>query len=600
MTDPSRNESRRLGDLIFKHLLRGKKTHAWPVSGIPYPIARLCDSTLLHGRGDEDLSVDLITPFHEGYDRLTDQRLSMESAEKPGRVLFRLPASPSAAEIGLRLAAQATGANATGKRDRASDTVDPGLLAMVGDMFHRSVCWGLGRTLDLSGDDPEERLGQALNTILPEVFTRFDRIGRRHPSPRKEIKSRLTSLHRERDQLTLDLDPAEGEDLKTVRAFLNRQFANQGAITLSALIDHFFHKPYGWPDWETVSRAASLYSEGMCSFVMDDRRLNSDESLEALRRVRSWPAVVLIPKAAAIGSDLDLARSLGQALFPDPPPETLGRMAAFFRARLIEWQKQIKGLREKTSSAGLPGKKVLFDGQNLLSRLVAIAEPAEFIKTFSKLKPELETLSATLGTLNHFFDNQYQQWMALNQTARRIAPNRPFLEDVPEARPILADMDRVLSSPEPQTQMNAAPDLIESLNRLHDSLIEAHRRKALAAVSRIGAQARDLLDETRAPGDIRNKILYPLNQIQGRVEQETDIAGLKELEKQAHEVLDTAATLMRPSDPAQPPVEIVDISPAAHTPKALMGTPEEVDRFLAELGRVLHEAVGKGQCIRII
>ena len=86
-------ETKLLGDILFEDILKGKTKHKYSDFRRDYPLNRICDEHFFSGSGNEDLSIEFVTPFHDQYQMFGEPKCILHSSKEEGRLLIKLPDS---------------------------------------------------------------------------------------------------------------------------------------------------------------------------------------------------------------------------------------------------------------------------------------------------------------------------------------------------------------------------------------------------------------------------------------------------------------------------------------------------------------------------
>ena len=158
-----------------------------------------------------------------------------------------------------------------------------------------------------------------------------------------------------------------------------------------------------------------------------------------------------------------------------------------------------------------------------------------------------------------------------------------------------------------------AAGLIQQIEQVNDALLAEHRARVLPEVEKQLAKVQVELDDAKADGDLRNRCLYPLQQLKSQVETQTSIAHIGQAATTAVDLADAAfaeiEAALKPK--SRPPGAVKEklpmsyvkprrvIKAAALTPKPYLETQDDIDAYLNKLRDALEQIIAAGDRIEI-
>lgn len=164
--------------------------------------------------------------------------------------------------------------------------------------------------------------------------------------------------------------------LKEMRDYLQLA-ASQTRVLLSDVVDRFAGIPWGWkPESETVLLIARLFMAGEINLMLEGSDLDPAAAADPLTKSARFKQVSILKRKTADASSLKRARELYKDLFSKLGREEEDSLVADFRARLTEWQADLKSYALTVATPHHPGKADIDAALNGIAQQLAI--PRQF------------------------------------------------------------------------------------------------------------------------------------------------------------------------------------------------------------------------------
>ena len=163
---------------------------------------RICDGHLVGNRTEGALVVSTITPLADEYDVYGDSRCVLESSQDEGQVLIRLREEESLGrELRMHLRTEKyyrTRNHSTLPATTERILRDLGdenrirrvrLTDLLGDMLTSAKYYVAGQRLELADSSPQAGLGDAMEYLIQNTFTKMRYLKTLRDEPRKEIEA---------------------------------------------------------------------------------------------------------------------------------------------------------------------------------------------------------------------------------------------------------------------------------------------------------------------------------------------------------------------------------------------------------------------------
>ncbi|HLA26493.1 MAG TPA: BREX system P-loop protein BrxC [Syntrophales bacterium] len=604
-----------LSEFIFQDVFKDDNKCRYHVNKKDYGYNRLCDGQP-HGRVDQELGVEVITPIHDEFTYFVPQKCIMHSTTDGGRVLIRLPDQP---EFGrelqtyvqtakyIRLKNDAAAPESLKKilSDRAYENRErkTRLTTMLEKMVVEGDYYACGQTLKQKSTTPKIALYDSVSYMIANIYTKLGYLNALQEEPQKEIRAVL--LANDIGQYTLQLDGAEGnaQALKEMKQFIDLSMAKNHSILLSDLVDRFSGRPYGWPEFEIVLLMAKLFVAGEIKVMVEGEAVLPKDAIEPLTKSVRWKQVKILKRKAVGAEELAVSCKLGQELFGKIGPDSEDGLNAFLRGHLMEWEQALNGYKPLADMDNYPGKKEIDAGSLQIDKIIAIADSYEFFQAFNGKREDLIALSEDVHELKDFYTNQRTTWEKLQKAVESYKPNRQELEKDTAAAQALARMDEILSAKRPYGMIKEVDGLLERVKKVNDRILEKRKESSIQTIDDKIGKVMEALDQYKADSDLRNKSLKPLQDIKKHVQQEHSIPGIFYQANMAEEALEKAlehvesAKVKEGDKTSAKPVKY--IQPSKVTVKNYLETAADIEEFLEALKKELETALREHARIRI-
>jgi hypothetical protein len=628
-------KARQLAELVFDEILGGQTKVRHRDTKADYEFNRLLDGTPWR-HVNQTLSFEVLTPLGDDYEKLQSDKCIMRSSEGNGRAIVRL-AEGERLDIELALYLQIEKYIISPKADQATpslkrilaDRKDENrerrqrLVYQLSSLMTQGDFYALGQLVQVKAATPDKVLDELLNYLVTNTYSKLPYIKVRQADPLAEIKAVLTA-----DSVAgggLGLDGEEGNALATkeMRDYLHLT-ASQTRVLLSDVVDRFSGIPWGWkPEWETVLLVARLFMAGEIKLLLEGSDLDSSAAVDVLTKAARFKQVSILKRKVADASSLKCARELYKDLFQLLGREEEDALVADYRARLTEWQTDLKGVILTAGTAHHPGKADIEAALTRIAQQLAVRDSFAFIQALLGAKDEWRDAAEDINDLINFYKTQITVWRKLLDGLRAFTDNREALDKVPQAATALAELTKIRDNAKPYGMVNRIEPLLATVTTVNEQLAQEKRDRALLSIDEKIAEVQAKLLAVGASPDVSNKALRLLQDLKARIASQTSIAQILYLQGQGGDAMDEAITLIeatiavkpphvtgpgsttKPTQTGSPnvsptPVKTTKVIRAAElSSKTYLETEADVDAYISKLKDELMAAVRSGQIARI-
>ena len=587
----SANEKwRLLSELLYDDILGGQTKVRHKDTKADYEFNRLLDGAPWKN-ASHPLSLEIVTPLGDDYEALTEAKCILRSSESGGRALIRT-AEGDRLDIELTLYLQiekfidspkASAAAASLKRilsDRKDENRERRnrIVAQLGDLMLAGDCYALGQKPQIKASNPGTLLEELVNYLISNTYTKLPYLKVRQNDPIAEIKAVLAAD--DIGQQGLKLNGEEGNPLaiKELREYLHLK-ASVERVLLSDVVDRFTGIPWGWkPEWEVVLLVTRLYMAGEIKLMCEGDDLDPKNAADPLTKSVRFKQISILKKKVPDAASIKRARDLYKDIFSKIAREDADGLVADYRSALGDWQNDLKSYVQTASIKHHPGKDVISAAITRIGKQLAIRDAFEFIETMLAAKSDWLETSEDIHDVVSFYKTQLPTWSKLLEALAGFVDNREVLQKDPLSATALADLESIRDNPVPYGQIPRIDALIKTVEGINESAAQVKRERALNSIDVKIAEVVKSLDQVQAPSDLRNKTLYPLQELKTKVAGLSSIPKIMYLQEQAGTLLDDAMDVIeKASQQATPKAPtVVKDSGATTTSTVLTTAPKSV------------------------
>jgi hypothetical protein len=342
--DPS-EITKLLEEVIFDEILRSRKLRH-QTTGNEYSFSRKLDDSLL-GR-EYELAINVITPLTadtNGADAVRLQGLARDELSvwlAPDVRLLRDVQLHKQTEKFIRQsrsAQQASRERIIAIKGEQNSNRKKDIAVRLRRLLVEAKLFVRGEELEIRGEDPQERIVKAFQTLVDKVYTNLPMLRGASFS-----EADLTKAATPGSGL---FGPAAGGLTEAEQEVLNHVQAQQRIgvrVSAKALVERFTAKPYGWPTAAVLCAVASVAAQGKVEARADGRLLEGVVLGRELQNSHTLPNVIFSPQVEYTAAQIRKAKEIFKVLF-DTPLE-----GADARPLVEEWNRRLSALSNELAA----------------------------------------------------------------------------------------------------------------------------------------------------------------------------------------------------------------------------------------------------------
>ena len=498
-----------LEEVIFDEILRSRKLCHQSTNN-EYPFSRKLDDTLL-GR-EYELAINVITPLTadtNGADAVRLQGLARDELSvwlSPDVRLLRDAQLFKQTEKFIRQsrsAQQASRERIIGTKGEQNSNRKKDITVRLRRLLVEAKLFVRGEELEIRGEDPQERIVKAFQTLVDKVYTNLPMLRGASFSEADLTKAATPSSGL--------FGPAGGGLTEVEQEVLNHVQAQQRIgvrVSAKALVERFTAKPYGWPPAAVLCAVASVAAQGKVEARADGRLLEGGGLGKELQNSHALPNVIFSPQVEYTAAQIRKAKEIFKELFDTPLEGTDARSLA------EEWSRRLAALCDEL--AGLLAQRAQYP---FLAALNALAEQVDGAKGkpvewfFTELPKQEDTLlngkEQVLDPIRRFLSGEQKAiYDEARDTLATQAANFAYAGEVHAE-----EIKRLLAAPD-CFKGNAIQNLRGTLAALKTALetrLIDERQAVRAAVDEVAAKLSQVQDFTQLPPGDQAAVLSRLD-----------------------------------------------------------------------------------------
>jgi hypothetical protein len=630
----SAERTRLLSELIFEDILRSQNKVRHRDTKGDYEFNRQLDGapwkTASHA-----LTLEVLSPLGDDYERLQEAACILRSTEGTGRAIIRMAEGQRLyEELTLYLqiekyiispkADQATPSLKRILADRKEENRERRLrlVEQLGNLMAIGDFYVLGQKPSIkAGLHPTSLLDELVNYLVSNTYIKLPYLKYRCADPIAEIKAVLTA-----DDVTqLSLDTGN-EELNPLALHEVRQYlilaASENRVLLSDVIDRFTGFQWGWkPEWEIVLLIARLFMAGEIKLMLEGADLDPRLAIDPLTKSVRFRQVSILKRKSADSVTIKRARDLHRELFAKLPREDEDGLVADTRESFKTWQEELKSYGPIAAGKFYPGKNVIDQATAHIGKQLAIRDSYEFIETLLKAKDDWLNLSEDIHDVTSFYKTQVTTWRKMLDALGEFADNQEALQQDLAATNALKELEAIRDNPAPYAQINRIEPLLSTVAVANDRIAGSEREAALLSIQEKLGEIEAALNQVQAEADLRNRALFPLQQLKTNIAALNSIPRIRYLKEQAGSRLDEAMDLIAStqktagikepggtgtpvtgagSQPIAPAIKAVAVIRASECSlKTYLENESDIEAYLAKLRDTLSAPIQAGKKVRI-
>lgn len=462
----------KLGDEIFGGIYPDRK---YKYTRYDFGFNQIIDDRP-RGTQKEELTLRIITPYYSAdtsdtglkllsYQgnaiviKLPDDTSFIEEMEKAMKIdLFLRRKSGILATEEVELIKASKTAEIRARKERSREQLIEALK--------KAEIFAMGNRLDVREKSVQERISDSFKMLIEGIYTKLDYI-KKFTDTTAELAGHLVNDNR---QMKFDNIQDDGNTnklaIEELSTFLTRNSERNIPTTVKTILDLYSKAPYGYRELDIQSLIALLLREQEIRLIFGSEyiEVSHPQVINYLTKRDYLERVLVKIRAKTPSHLLNNVKTLAKELFNRTalPNDEDGLMISF-RELCQGEHDTIVDLLGEYKLAFYPGKQVLEEGKKIFYEIIKIKDSAEFFGRLNELSNDLLDYEETSADIKKFFaGNQREMFDKGLKMLSLFESNRTYFTDSMVAVGIIKQIESIVKSASPYSQIIKLPDLIEN------------------------------------------------------------------------------------------------------------------------------------------
>lgn len=492
-----------------------------------YPFTRKLDDVIVKGTKEEDLSIDIITPYNSmEYD---DKKLFHKSMAERGLFI----SLPNSYELMQDLETYVKTKKYIPQKQSGSLSNNEKILLMnkadnnntrreklqndIKEYLENAPIYLNGKTLEIASKDIKTRLESAFETLIQSVYPSISLLTKVYEE--QDIKTILEQS----DDLLTGSDDALTQAESEIYGYIKREKNSHKTTTISTILEHFKTRPYGWYQNAILSLLASMYMKQKIDLKQNSTPLNKDEVLQALLNNRQFHTIITVREEIA-PQKIQQVKSILTQLYPEvnfqiSTPRDIYQLCKTQTSKLTE---KIKNYKNLNYPFGNSFDEIL----EVLTPLSRLKEDELFDKLTSLEDDLLDCKEDLIEPLMEFMNGEQRKiYDEIREFLKTNKDNLRYINDSSKvALEELLKNDKAFLG----QHIQRAKKVLDSLKDRLTPLIESNRQEAIEKIDNLIQKIQSNKNFQKVPVDERHKIIKPLLHIKDEINDTINIDTIKQ------------------------------------------------------------------------
>ena len=485
------------------------------------------DDVIVKGTKEEDLSIDIITPYNSmEYD---DKKLFHKSMAERGLFI----SLPNSYELMQDLETYVKTKKYIPQKQSGSLSNNEKILLMnkadnnntrreklqndIKEYLENAPIYLNGKTLEIASKDIKTRLESAFETLIQSVYPSISLLTKVYEE--QDIKTILEQS----DDLLTGSDDALTQAESEIYGYIKREKNSHKTTTISTILEHFKTRPYGWYQNAILSLLASMYMKQKIDLKQNSTPLNKDEVLQALLNNRQFHTIITVREEIA-PQKIQQVKSILTQLYPEvnfqiSTPRDIYQLCKTQTSKLTE---KIKNYKNLNYPFGNSFDEIL----EVLTPLSRLKEDELFDKLTSLEDDLLDCKEDLIEPLMEFMNGEQRKiYDEIREFLKTNKDNLRYINDSSKvALEELLKNDKAFLG----QHIQRAKKVLDSLKDRLTPLIESNRQEAIEKIDNLIQKIQSNKNFQKVPVDERHKIIKPLLHIKDEINDTINIDTIKQ------------------------------------------------------------------------
>lgn len=525
----------KIGEEIFEGIYNEKKYRY--NARYHFDFNKIIDDRLLSSQKHE-IGLKVITPYFDTGVELTGQELKMMSARE-NNLIVKLPMDTTFLEEMEEVLKIQTyllrkgGSSSTSeieeikiRKSREVAERKERVTNLLIEALKVAELYANSQKLDIKVQNPTQRINEGFKMLIESMYSKLNYINTFVES-NKDLNDILLEDNMQ-VKLTDELPNKLAVD--EIDNYIERNTERNIPMTIKSIVSLYSKAPYGWKDLDIRGIVLRLFKTQEVKLQLGNEYLNiSDKELINYLTKRDYQERLIVKKRTKtpvryINNVKDLAKEVfGVTALPSDEDGLMQRFKDLCKKELNRRNTDTNDygieflIEQYKNNKYYPGKEVLEQGEELFEEILKIKDVKEFYERVYELKDALLDYEEDVFDVKKFFKNQKEQFDKAMKQLEIYEKNRTYVVDK-ETREIIGQIEEIVKSKKPYSQIHRLPNLIEQFINRFIELLEIECKPVRTVIESDRKMVLDEFDLYDFGEGLRNKFRAKFDQLLERLD----------------------------------------------------------------------------------
>ena len=579
----SSDETAELSKILFEEILKSNNNYRYPENKQDFPVSRFCNGQPFDRTTDNDLVLKVISPIDASFDDMNEAVCGNESADSiliklqdQSRLFGELRTYIRTAKYTKRHAGRDADMETLIRAKAAENSARrKQIVTELEELIKQSDFYVLGQNYNTKGATPSAIVDNAYCHVIDNTFNKLKYVTPYTGDIRQQIQQTL--IVDDLSKMNIDLSDAEANPraISEMEQHIGLSDEYGRPLTAGDMMKKFSRRPYGWNDYEIILMIARLGVANKLTLQANQQDIPLRSAFEHLDKTAKRANLRIRRIQQQSEANVKKAANLYKSIFGKNAPATekeLFEQASLLLKGMLE---KIKNFKAKSTTGTFPGTLEIEDGILLLSSLLEQHNSYKFIDELLRKGAELEEFIEDFEDLETFYETQFSTWQSLARALTiEFTKNRHLLETSEAANTALEKLNAIYNDTRPYGKIQQVQGLIETVQAVNNEFLASSRKKASSKLETAIDEVQQHIFGSKAPDNISNNALRPLQLSLQRLCDLSSIADINEevrnsdaLVEKAEQIINAFIDQQSKAEERQAALEAEKAKQAANTPE---------------------------------
>ncbi|MGF1905126.1 BREX system P-loop protein BrxC [Aliivibrio salmonicida] len=549
----SSDETAELSKILFEEILKTNNNYRYSENKQDFPVSRFCNGQPFDRTTDNDLLLKVISPIDSSYDEMNDAVCGNESSDSiliklqdQSRLFGELRTYIRTAKYTKRNAGRDADMEVLIRAKAAENSARrKQLVTELEELIKQSDFYVLGQNYNTKGATPSAIVDNAYCHVIENTFSKLKYVQPYTGDIRQQIQQTL--IADDLSQMNIDLSDVEANPRALAEMEQHIAISDEYGrpITAGDMVKKFSRRPFGWNDNEIILMIARLAVANKLTLQANQQDIALRSAFEHLDKTAKRANLRIRRIQQQSEANLKKAANLYKRVFEKNAPSTEKELFEQASQLLKGMLAKLKDFKAKSTTGTFPGTNEIEDGIMLLSSLLEQQGSFKFIDELLRKGNELEDFKEEFEDLETFYETQFSTWQNLASALTiEFAKNRHLLETSENAKTALDKLEAIYKDKRPYGKIRQVQGLIETVQAVNNEFLASSRTNATNKLQAAIEDVQQHISESKAPDNISNNALRPLQQSLQRLDKLTSIAEMNEEVRNSNELVEQAEQII--------------------------------------------------------